>query len=44
MYDDDTTVEDDYYDDFITITPLGVLTYDPMSYMAQTTNKFPSGP
>ena len=41
VYDDDTTVEDDFYDDFITITPLGVLTYDPMSYMAQTTSSIP---
>ena len=41
VYDDETTVEDDFYDDFITITPLGVLTYDPMSYMAQTTSNIP---
>ena len=41
VFDDDATVEDDYYDDFITITPLGVLTYDPMSYMAQTTSNIP---
>ena len=41
VYDDDETLEDDFYDDFITITPLGVLTYDPMSYMAQTTSNIP---
>ncbi len=41
VYDDDETIEDDFYDDFITITPLGVLTYDPMSYMAQTTSSIP---
>ena len=41
VFDDDETIEDDYYDDFITITPLGVLTYDPMSYMAQTTASIP---
>jgi hypothetical protein len=41
IYDDDSTIEDDFYDDFITITPLGVLTYDPMSYMAQTTSNIP---
>lgn len=41
VYDDDETLEDDFYDDFITITPFGVLTYDPMSYMAQTTSSIP---
>ena len=41
VFDDDETIEDDFYDDFITITPLGVLTYDPMSYMAQTTASIP---
>ena len=41
VFDDDATIEDDFYDDFITITPLGVLTYDPMSYMAQTTSNIP---
>ena len=41
VYDDESTIEDDFYDDFITITPLGVLTYDPMSYMAQTTSSIP---
>ena len=41
IFDDDSTIEDDYYDDFITITPLGVLTYDPMSYMSQTTSNIP---
>ena len=41
IFDNDETIEDDFYDDFITITPLGVLTYDPMSYMAQTTSSIP---
>ena len=41
VYDDEETIEDDFYDDFITITPMGVLTYDPMSYMAQTTSEIP---
>ena len=41
VWDDVSTIEDDFYDDFITVTPLGVLTYDPMSYMAQTTSSIP---
>ena len=41
VYDDEATIEDDFYGDFITITPLGVLTYDPMTYMAQTTSSIP---
>ena len=40
-FDDEATIEDDFYDDFITITSTGVLTYDPMTYMAQTTSSIP---
>jgi len=41
VYDDEGTIEDDFYDDFITVSSTGVLTYDPMSYMAQTTSSIP---
>jgi len=41
VFDDEATIEDDFYDDFITITSTGVLTYDPMTYMAQTTSSIP---
>ncbi len=41
IFDDDATIEDDFYDDFITISASGVLTYDPMSYMSQTTSNIP---
>jgi len=38
VYDDPSSSDDDAYNDFITITPAGIATYDPMAYMHETTS------